>query len=383
MKVTGIIVEYNPFHNGHSYHLNETIKHTNSDIIIAVMSGNYTERGEPAIIDKKLRTELALKAGVDIVIELPYLFAVGHADLFSFGAISLLNYCKVNEIVFGSESNDPDNLNNLAETLFKPDFDVLLKAFLAHGYSYPKAANLALEKLLNKKYHLNANDLLGIQYIHQIKKINPNITYRTIKRIHNEYNTELISHNSIASATSIRNALKMGDNISSLVPKASLKMLETEKLHFWDEYFPFLKYQIISNQNSLKNIHDVNEGIENRIIAKIKTARTFDALVAQLVSKRYTKGKIKRILTHILNHVTKTEVKHYNINQGPNYLRILGFNESKSGFLKDLKQDFQIPIITNINKTNYHLLKLDLRVNEVYHCIDDSTEQKIPVMIKR
>ncbi|NLG82275.1 MAG: nucleotidyltransferase [Bacilli bacterium] len=380
MKIAGIIVEYNPFHNGHLYHLQETKRITNCDVLIAVMSGNFTERGEVAILDKHVRTRLALEAGCDVVIELPYLYAVASADLFSYGAIYLLNQCGVSEIVFGSESNDYLILSEKADLINQPAFDEKIKVFLAEGFSYPKAAELALSSLTNTAMEIKSNDILGIQYIRQIKRINPNIKYHTITRLGNAYHDQEIKSNQFASATAIRKAIKENKEICDVVPPYTAHALKNECLHFWEDYYPFLKYQILANHTNLHNIHDISEGLEKAIINAVKETTSFADLASSLVSKRYTKGRIQRCLTHILNNITKNDVKSYNLSAGPKCLRILGLRQDKSFIIQQLKKISTIPIVTNITRDNYNEVKLDLQVSQIYHLIDNKEERKIPII---
>jgi len=382
LKIYGIIVEYNPLHNGHLYHLEQVKKMNDCDLLIAVMSGDFVQRGQPSLVNKQLRTKLALQAGVDIVIELPYLYAVSHADLFSLGAISLLNQCGVNEIVFGSETNEVHKLEEIARLIDHPHFNDLIKINLNNGFSYPEASSIALSTLTQKKVELLSNDLLGIQYIRNILRINKNITFRSIKRIHTNYKDTLITHQNIASATSIREAITNQQEFKKTIPHYTLDVIENAKLHDWNHYFSYLKYEITTNKNNLQEIHDVNEGLENALIKNIRNSQNFKHFVNLLVSKRYTTAKIQRTLTHVLNHVTKEEVIKSDILNGPKFIRILGFNESKSAFIKQIQKSSQIPLITNINKSNIDLLKLDLRVSEVYHLIDDVKERKIPCILR-
>ncbi|QVK19029.1 nucleotidyltransferase [Mycoplasmatota bacterium] len=380
MKICGIIVEYNPLHNGHVYHLNQVKKISGCDLLIAVMSGNFVQRGQPSLISKEIRTKLALQAGVDVVVELPYLYAVSHADLFSLGAISILNHCGVDEIIFGSESNDSSTLLELATKIDHPHFNELLKSIMNDGYSYPEACSKALKIITNKNTDLLANDLLGIQYIRNILHINKNIAFKTIKRRKSNYNDQEILHEEIASATSIRKALMKKENVDHVIPDYTKQMLNKTKLHYWNDYFPYLKYQITSQKHALKEIHDINEGIENAMIQHIKKETNYNQFVSSLVSKRYTKGKIQRLLTHVLNHVTKEEVQKWNIWNGPQYVRILGFKEKKTHDIKQLKKTSQVPIITNKNRNNHNLLKIDLRASEIYHLVDCERERKIPII---
>lgn len=377
MKITGIIVEYNPLHNGHLHHISKTKEKSKCDILIAVMSGNFMQRGEPAIIDKHLRTMLAIKSGVDLVVELPYSYAVQSADIFALGAIKILNELGVDDIYFGSESDNVKSLELIAKLLDSKHFNEIVKEKIKEGISYPSACSYAIKKLTNINDRLYSNDILGIQYIRNILKINNNIMYHTIKRIHSNYNDESFTHSNIASATSIRNSVLKDEDISNFVPSYTLEILNKKQLVSWDDYFPYLKYQIISNQANLSKIHDVNEGIENAIFNNIHKVNNFNDLINSLISKRYTKSKIKRIMCHILNNITKEEI---NINK-LQYIKILGFNKEKSNLIKNINGSSNIQLITNINKKNYQYVKLDEKVSQIYHLCDNSKSRKIPVII--
>ena len=217
MKAIGIIAEYNPFHNGHLYHLNK-IKETYKDYkIILVMNGNFTERGDVSIIDKWKKTEIALKAGIDLVVELPFPFSTQSADYFSYGAITILENLGVEKVVFGSESDNIEDLTLIARTeINNPEFDKLVKIYSKLGNNYPTALSLALQDLTGKKIN-TPNDLLGISYIKTILKHNYKIEPITIKRNNNYHNQELNEINS--SATAIREALKNKKEEISIITK--------------------------------------------------------------------------------------------------------------------------------------------------------------------
>lgn len=235
MKVLGLIVEYNPMHNGHLYHLNEAKKIVNPDFTVAVMSGNFCQRGEPAIINKFARTLMALKNGIDIVFELPTVYALQDAGGFAFGAVSILNNLKIiTDFVFGSESNDINFLKKIAEILYTQpkNFDEYFKNELKKGYSYPNARKYALQKFLKfdnetlKKIE-KSNDILGIEYIFSILKLNSKIRFHTIKRIKSSYNDPVL-RGSISSATAIRTAIKNKIDFSKSLPKNNYEILSNE-----------------------------------------------------------------------------------------------------------------------------------------------------------
>ena len=262
MKISGIIVEYNPLHNGHVFHINKTKELTNSDLIIAVMSGNFNQRGIPSIIDKWTKTKLALQNGVDIVLELPSIYALSSAEFFSYGAVSLLNSLGVvDSLCFGSEAGDITLLETIAEVLVHEpnDYKALLRRELDKGLLFPKARSLALvEHLVNKtdydKYYLeeqlnSSNNILGIEYIKSLKRLNSSIKPYTIKRQGGSYNSENLNE-IFSSATSIRRVLSANQDILNLnhhVPESVYK--ELLSLHnknyifsFENMMYPYIRY---------------------------------------------------------------------------------------------------------------------------------------------
>ena len=283
METIGIIAEYNPFHNGHLYHLN-TIKEKYPDAtIVLVMNGNFTERGDVSLINKWKKTKIALDLGIDLVVELPYPFATQSADFFSYGAITLLEKLKVDKLVFGSESNNIEDLKLIAKTQIENDeFEKLVKIYSKMGKNYPTALSCALEDLTGKKIE-TPNDLLGISYIKTIIENNYKIKPETIKRTNDYHSTEL--DNSISSATSIREALKNNQDISNQVPEETKK--ELNNLHFIDDYFNILKYKIITEKD-LSIYQTVDEGIDNLLKKEITNSNSYDELIKKIKSKIYT-----------------------------------------------------------------------------------------------
>lgn len=359
MKAVGIIVEYNPFHNGHLYHLNETKKMFKEDIIIAVMSGNFTQRGDTSIIDKQSKTEIALKVGVDIVIELPFHYATQSADLFAKGSIEILKDLKVSNIVFGSESNNIDELTNIANnTINCKEYDNLIIKGLNKGQNYPKSTFEALKEITSIDIS-KPNDILGICYIKEIIKQKAKIIPNTIMRT-SDYHTLDISE--ITSATSIRNAIINNKCIDKAVPKYVLDYLKYPS--FIDDYFNLLKYKILST-NDLSIYQGVDEGLENRINKYIVNSNTLDELIDNLKTKRYSYNKIKRMLTHILVGFTKEE---NNVYKNINYIRVLGFNTKGQQYLSNIKKKLKLPLITNYSKYK-DILKLDYKATCIYASI--------------
>ena len=264
MKTVGIICEYNPFHNGHLYHLEKIKEMYPSSLIVLVMSSSFTERGDISILNKWEKTDIALHYGVDLVIELPFVFSTQSADIFAFGAISILNKMRVDTIVFGSESNDPNKLLEIANIqLNDKNYNKIVKDYLDQGENYPTALSLALDKICNKTVTL-PNDLLGLSYVREIVKQKANIEIKTIKRTNDFHNTEL--DNEIVSASAIRNNLD-NNNIKKYVPSLTYQHLKNKKLN--NEYFKLLKYKILCEQENIKIYQTVDEGIHNRILKYI------------------------------------------------------------------------------------------------------------------
>ena len=353
MKSIGIIAEYNPFTNGHLYHLNMIKEKYKDYTIILVMNGSFTQRGIPSIIDKFKRSEIALKLGIDLVIELPYPFATQSADFFAYGAITILENLKVDRIIFGSESDNIDDLELIAKTQLNNDeLDKLVGIYSKLGNNYPTALSLAIYDLTNKKI-TTPNDLLGVSYIKTILENNYNIKYETIKRT-NDY------HNSIESATKIRELLKEGKDVSKYIPEIENDYLTN--LHFLDDYFDILKYKIIT-EDDLSKYQTVDEGIDRLLKKEINNAKNIDAFIKLVKSKRYTYNKISRMLNHILCNFTKEKASKF---REIKYIRILGLNSKGSKYLNNIKKDMEIPIISKLLREKDEMLEFELETTKIY-----------------
>ena len=286
MASVGIIAEYNPFHNGHLYHLKKIKEMYKDDTVILVLSGNFTERGDVSIIDKWKKTEIALKAGIDLVIELPFPFATQSADYFSYGAITILEKLKVERLVFGSESDNLEDIKLIAkEQINNPEFEKLVKVYSKLGENYPTALSKALKDLTNKSIK-DPNDLLAISYIKTIIENNYNIEPISIKRT-NSYHDKSID-NKISSATAIRDALKNNKDVKKTVPSFVIPYLKD--LHFIDNYFKYIKYKIIT-EDDLSIYHGVDEGLDKLLKKHIINSNSYDEFLNNVKTKRYTYNK--------------------------------------------------------------------------------------------
>ena len=369
MKSVGIICEYNPFHNGHLYHLTKVKEMFPNHNIILVMSGNFTERGDMSIINKWDKTDIALHYGVDLVIELPFVFASQSADIFARGSIQILNHLNVEYLVFGSESNDLNKLIEMAQIqLEDKKYNSLVKSYMNEGVNYPTALSKALYDLTGKKI-IKPNDILGVTYIREILRLNSKIKPITIKRNDNYNCTELEEF--MSSATSIRYALKNNSDVSKQVPEYVLPFLE-KNLYFIDNYFGVLKYNILNNLDNLDNFQTVDEGIDNRIKKYIITSRNLDELILKIKTKRYTYNKINRMFTHILCNFTKEEANEF---EDIEYIRVLGFNNKGRLYLNSIKKDIKIPIITNFSSIKNKMLDIEFRTTCVYASLLDEKEK--------
>lgn len=391
MKVTGIIVEYNPFHNGHLHHIKKSKSLTNCDAIVAVMSGNFVQRGLPAIVDKWTRARMALMNGVDLVIELPLVYSVSSAEFFAGGSISLLNNLGViNNICFGSECGDIETLLYISKILSEEpiNFKKFLKDELNEGFSYPLARSKALLKFLkvnsSKSLHFenieeilnSSNNILGLEYCKKLVKLNSNILPFTIKREGGHYNSTVFNEQ-FSSASSIRKYMKDNKNIDILtnyVPDNVYNLLlnlNRNNYHFTfeDEIFPYIKYKYTLYKDSITKLPDVSEGIENRIFKALENTENFNELISHSKTKRYTYTRINRILCQFFLGLENWDTVTLRKEPCP-YARILGFNSTGSKILKAIKENSTIPIYTKLPKDPIPTLSLDIHGTSVYSLLN-------------
>ena len=367
MNSVGIIAEYNPFHNGHLYHLNKVKEMFPNSPIILILSGNYLQRGEISMLDKWTKTKIALENNIDLIIELPFNFATQSADIFAKGALQLLDALKVSNLVFGSESNNIEDLVLLANTqLNDKNYQNIIKEFLQKGVNYPTALSKALREITNKDI-CTPNDILGLSYVREIIKNNYNIKPICIKRTNDYHNID--ENSNIISASNIRNKIKNNINIKNYVPNSTYKCLANIPTLFIDKYFSYLKYKIISNLNELNEYLDVDEGIDNRIKKFIYNSNNYDELINNIKTKRYTYNKISRMLCHILTSYKKSDVI-----ENIEYIRILGMNNIGKNYINNIKKDIEFPIITKFSDFNKKYQDLELKLAYIYSLSLDSDD---------
>ncbi len=392
MKATGLVVEYNPFHNGHYYHTKESRKRTASDIIIAVMSGNFLQRGEPALLNKWFRAEMALKAGVDIVIEIPYVFATAQASDFARGSIQLLEALGCESFCFGSEEGTIEPFTKTYELLTSQEesYQQLIKQYVKLGLSYPKALNQAYTEVSKgtsiQLVNLSKpNNILGYHYIEAANQMNALIKPYTIPRIVANFHDDIDQNESIASATGIRKSLFQDGSIEDLaqfMPETTVAHLKDWQemiggFGSWHQFWPLLRLSIIrSTPSELATYAEVTEGIEHLIYSAARESVTFEQFMNRVKSKRYTWTRIQRMLTHIYTGLTWEELQKH---QSPTYLRLLGMTQNGQKYLNQNKKSFSLPLISRVAATKNSLLDLDIRATDLYHLGLQSPKIKQPI----
>ena len=361
MKVIGIIAEYNPFHLGHSYQIKKAKEMYPDSIIIAIISTNFTQRGDISIINKWNKTKICLDNNIDLVIELPTLYATQSSDIFAYAALKILNEFKIDTLIFGSESNDTNTLYNLANIqLNNKEYDNLVKDYLNKGINYPTAMSKALHQLTNINID-KPNDLLGLSYIKEIIKNNYQITPISIKRTNDYHQEKKPSNNqtnNIVSANLIRKMHINNQDITPYIEKYPENYLY--KNLSINNAFNLLKYKIIMDKDNLNKYLTVDEGIENRIIKYINKSNTWNELVDITKTKRYTYNKINRMLLHILLGITKED------NNKEIYLRILGFNQNGRIYLNQIKKTIQLPIYTSYKEGISPIFEMKFKSTYIY-----------------
>ena len=396
MKAVGLVTEYNPFHNGHLYHLNKAMELTGADISVAVMSGDFVQRGEPAVIDKYTRASMALNSGVNLVVELPVNYAVSSAENFAAGALKVLDYIKVDSIAFGSESGDIERLSKLAHVLCDNE-DTLYKEiskYTANGISYAAARQKVVEKLTDKDTAAmltSSNNILAVEYLKAVIKNNYAIKPYTVQRQGDSYNdTDIRSE--YASATALRGNLK-ADNISKYIPvKAGLILSSNTNYIYPDDITEALftrLLDILFASSYDKNVFienvmqypDVNKEIAGRLYksamdmitrtvqqrseSEDNGAFSFGSLCEHIKTKEVPLSRIKRALVRITLGLDKKHMKKYS--NAP-YIRVLGFDKKGQEYLSYIRKTVEVPLITKTADYKEILLD-DIHAANIYNMI--------------
>lgn len=346
MNILGIVVEYNPFHLGHLHHLTQAKALTKADFVIAIMSGHFTQRGLPAVLDKYQRTQLALHHGIDVVLELPVVYATASANTFALGAVAALSLSGATTMAFGAETPALETLQTYATLLNHESeaFSQSLKAYLAQGLPYPTAREKALAPLVTSPAPLRPNNILGIEYLRAIETLEAKIQPFALPR-----------NPDFASATSINQLIReghldqLGDKIPPLTHQALTQNFNAQRQVSLDAYSGIFHYLLRHQFKELETILDMNEGLEYRFLKASDSHFLLSEVLMAVKSKRYTLTRLQRIVVHTLLNITQSDPHTY---LPLPYLRVLGFKQSASHLLKDMNQ---VPLLTN-PKTASHLL---------------------------
>lgn len=374
-KVLGLILELNPFHNGHKYFISEAKKQINPDVTVAIITSSFTMRGEVSLIDKFTKADLCIKEGIDLVLELPFVYANNSADFFAYSAISILNDIGITDLAFGTCIGDINKLQTIYEYTKQDSYNAILKSYLDKGNSYPNSSLKAFMEVCNDKELINnfslPNNTLALQYLKAIEKINNKIHVHSIPRIDNMYYEETTSKTQISSATSLRLSLKKMEDISKYI-FYSYDFVNEEQAN--NNIYQLLKYNLITKDYSdYQNIALISEGIENRLINNTDSI-SYDAFLENAATKRYPLNRLKRL---ILNIILLNPKKYENLNTYLPYIRVLAANDLG---LKQLKGKNAITNISkiknNLDKEIKEILDFELKVTKLYDLITNKNIYK-------
>ena len=393
MKVTGIIAEYNPFHNGHLYHIQTAKQQTGADYVVVVMSGNYAQRGIPALLSKYVRAKHALLAGADLVLELPTPYAISSAEQFALGSCALLHQLGVvDNLCFGMEQDDLTSLQSLTDIISTEpaEYQNLLKEKLSEGLSFPKA-QLETLKIFNSELDLSlldkSNNRLGLEYLKALRTLNSSIAPAPIKRIGKDYDDTGLSNNGnmeFSSASAIRNHISDDINIQDLnhhVPAFVWEDMETllhnKKYLLTKDFDLLLHYKLLQQSSeSLQEYVDINEDIANKIINHLPSYEGFDDFCMKLKSKDLTYTRISRMLLHVLLDFKKSDLVLLSNLQHAPYGRILGFRQESGALLHEIKEKSSLPLISKLADASkllsaeaLYILEKDISSAHIYEAV--------------
>lgn len=380
LKSCGVIVEYNPFHNGHKYHLEEAKKKSKADVLIAVMSGNFLQRGEPAIIDKWHRANTALHNGADLVIELPFAYAVQSADYFAKGGIKLLQSLNVGAICFGTDSVEEINYNQFGKEYIENEslINKRYQEIKNNGQSYPQQMTQIYREILpNVPLDFSSpNHILGMAYAKENARYAQPMDIVAINRKGSGYHEKNILMQEFSSATGIREKVLKGDmtSIYHTAPKQTIEQLTNLKLTSWNDYWLLFKYHLLSHSTrGISNTYQLGEGLEHRLKEKVQTANSMSEFLSMVKTKRYTWTRLQRLATYLLLNVIEREI--HEVWDNP-YIRVLGFNEMGRQFLNQEKNQTKLPIITKVDQKNESQLSLDIRAGKIYQLVNETNQEE-------
>lgn len=383
MKIVGLITEYNPFHNGHKYHIEEALRVTGSNAALVIMSGDFVQRGAPALLPKHLRAEMALKSGASVVIELPVAFATGSAEYFAWGAVSLLDALGcISSLCFGSECGDLARLTKIAQILADEpsEYKKMLQSYLKTGLSFPLARQRALADYTAddqlSQILTSPNNTLGIEYIKALLKRGSKMQPYTITRIQSDYHDKDLQ-TSYSSATAIRNVFSKEEHpfeqLASQIPAEALPILEKNYgIRFpinANDFSLLLRYKLLTEtKEHLLSYADMTEELANRIMNQRNQLISWNGFCESLKTKELTYSRISRVLLHILLGITEKQMEEFKACP-VSYARLLGFSARGREVLTALKESSSIPLISKLPKNVNSDLASDLFASDLYESV--------------
>lgn len=382
MTVVGIVSEFDPFHNGHLHLLNEAKRITKAEYAVTVMSGSFTQRGDVSVISKSAKTECALSNGFDAVLELPVTFSVASAERFAFGAVSILNATGVvTHLAFGSECADVDKLTKVAKAVCEESTTDRIKELMKTGASFAFARETAVREKIGEDAELlsSPNDILGIEYIKALIKLESNIVPVAIKREGAMHGSDDVSGN-IASATFIRRELRAGRDVSRFVPEGTRNVLNCVNIRSLDDRVILSRLRSMTAEE-IARLPEIREGLENRICEEVRNASDIEGLVKNVACRRYTASSVRRILIYALLNIRAEDLP-----SSPEYIRLLG-GRTESGFLKEIKKNARLVFITKTADFK-EALETECRVSDVAATFEENggmcreDYKKLPILTK-
>ena len=368
MNTLGIISEFNPFHNGHKYLLDKAKKELKPDLAISIMSGDFVQRGEAAIMDKFSRARVAINCGFDLVIEMPGFVTLQSAEFFSEKSVHILNKMDIDYIVFGIENINPDEFLKASQIIIENESEVdsLIQKLLASGLSYPKAHSEALLGFVCKDY-LSANNILALEYMRALHRTNSKIKAYPIMRIKTKNEDKNINDKNFASSTAIRNNLNK--DVKNLMPDSSYKELidfSTEYKSFdYDYIYKIFKYKIIIEKSPMSNILGYEEGIDNYLSKIARISNSYDNFLDKATSLRYTKSRIKRLVINYILAYT-LDLNDYDLS----FINILAYNKKAAENFKNLNKNIDIVInksdLKKLNNSDLLVYKKIIEASNLY-----------------
>lgn len=385
MDVVGIIAEYNPFHNGHRHQIEQIRRHHPDALCLSVMSGSFTQRGEPAVLDKWQRAETAVENGIDLVLELPFVFSVRSAQHFADGAVRLLDRLGiVQTLAFGAESTDAALLHRLAEEGLRPETQARLRRYIGEGRSYAAAleAALPLPSYAPADLLRQPNTILALEYLKAIRRFSSPLRILALPREGAAYHDTALG-TSISSARAVRAAFFAKENAwQTAVPKSVVPRLNAQQQAGLPKaealFLPLLARLLSPTPAALRKIYGMTEGLEHRFLRAARTAASLAELRQAIQSKRYPAARIQRTFLHLLLSITATQMTRFD-EAGPRYARVLSFNDRGRTLLRAIRQKGAIPLVTkatdflspkarkeNSDTVRFEMLRLDTRATDLW-----------------